>query len=398
MKRSGLAVCTLSGLFALCGCSGSDATSAQPKLGPTSALSVVEVTTVTTVQGSSGVFLSPRPSVAPPSYLEPGSVAPSVSFPGAPSATDRAKVDAALLFKGEAAGSVRWHLDASLAASAPANAPPSVEHFFPRLSTEGASVHWPLELSTLASPDDSGLEADASSEWTGWRAFPGLKVAGAAPPALAASAASLDYDALGVSAPLVLASDGEQMIVTNRSDALISNSLLIYAHPGGVGIRVVSELHPGQQVVTTTGPKEGPISGQLDEARQELSAFFTQSLGAELGVAVAQAKSIPFLETQGMRLVYLLPNLQLPAQITFSEGIAEHRQVVISQAEVLLQTEEASVLSTLATSGSLNVSSATALLGRFTQAKLEYATQSGDAQVSAESSQLLNELEATARE
>ncbi|MEO6603535.1 MAG: hypothetical protein ABIQ16_26870, partial [Polyangiaceae bacterium] len=307
MSRIRLAAGVLGSLFTLNGCAGNGATSIDPQteLASTAVLSVVEVTTVTTVQGSSGAFLSPRSSLAAPAYLQRGSATPSISFPPGPSATDRAKVDIALLFRAAEPGSMHWHLDASLAARSGGGDLPSVEHFFPKLNADQASVSWPLELSARVNAE---FEPAASSEWTGWRAFPGLGVAGSAQPALTASAATLDYDTLGMSAPLVLASSGEDMIVTNRSDAVIWNALLIYSHPGGIGIRVVPELVPGQQLVTTTGPKEGPRSQQLDEARQQMTEFFALSLGDELGGAVAQAKSVPFLETQGMRLVYMLPD------------------------------------------------------------------------------------------
>src|SRR4051812_34957189 len=119
MKRSGVSVWLLSGIFTLGGCSAGEASTSPPpsELGPPSALRVVEVTTVTTVQGSSGDFLSPRPSVVPPAYLEPGSAAPSVSFPEAPSATDRAKLETTLLFQADGPGSASFHLDASLSSS-----------------------------------------------------------------------------------------------------------------------------------------------------------------------------------------------------------------------------------------------------------------------------------------
>ncbi|MEO6603190.1 MAG: hypothetical protein ABIQ16_25110, partial [Polyangiaceae bacterium] len=90
----------------------------------------------------------------------------------------------------------------------------------------------------------------------------------------------------------------------------------------------------------------------------------------------------------------MLPDAQIPAQITFSEGLNEDRRVVISQAEVFLQAAEADVLSSLADNATLDAASAVSLLGRFTQAKLEYAAQSGDEQVSVQSSNLLSALAA----
>src|SRR4051812_2718623 len=174
MKRRGPSLWLLTGIFALGGCGGQGTASPNPdpdpgpdpQLGATSAIHVVEVTTVTTVQSSSGVFLSPRPSVAPPAYLEPGSAAPLVSFPDAPLATDRAKLSTALLFRADVPGSERFRLDATLTPSDGSSAPPSVEHFFPKLNTGATSVRWALELSVPEGTADPELESDSSSEWT----------------------------------------------------------------------------------------------------------------------------------------------------------------------------------------------------------------------------------------
>ena len=375
--------CVLSGVSA-CG-AGTDASQGPQPLGSSAALSVVEVTTLTTVQSSAGIFLSPRPNQVLPPYVERGSAQPDVSFPGAASEMDRAKVDLALLFQvADGAGS-RFRLDASLV-SADDNAAPGVEHFFPALGSVTGSAGWPLELKR------TDAATDGSSEWTGWRAYRGLAVHGQDASTLLAGAATLDYESLTARAPLLLGSDGLDMIVTNRSERAISNALLIYSHPGGIGIRAIPALAPGEQRVTTTGPKEGTADQQLVQARQALSDFFAESLGPSLGSAISEAKSIPFLETQGLRLVYLLEGTQLPMQVGFDQAVAEHRQVVISQGEVLLQADEAGVLSNLAAAPALDAASASSLLGRFTQAKLEFAAKNGDAQVRAESTELLAEL------
>src|SRR4051794_5684825 len=60
-------------------------------------LDIVEVTTVTTVQASSGLFLSPSPQQDLPSYIaHADSGAPLQPIEG----LDRAKVDLAVLFQG----------------------------------------------------------------------------------------------------------------------------------------------------------------------------------------------------------------------------------------------------------------------------------------------------------
>jgi hypothetical protein len=54
------------------------------------------------------------------------------------------------------------------------------------------------------------------------------------------------------------------------------------------------------------GPKERPPEQLLELAQGALGDFFAASVGAELGRAMAEAKSIPFLETQGFRLISML--------------------------------------------------------------------------------------------
>jgi hypothetical protein len=347
-------------------------------------LSVVEVTTVTTVQASSGVFLSPRPQQVRPAYVEQGrDGADQVSVPSVE--LDRAKVDSALLFRADADLPDAVQLQATFS-SLHDQADPLPQHYFPALSAQGATASWPLELMTAAS--DAAL--DAWTEWDGWRAFPGLAV-GAAEADEGAPAATLDYETLGLRSPLVLTSEGEDIIVTNRSQQAIASALLVYSHAGGIGVRVVGDLGPGMQRVTTTGPKEAPATELLDKARLQLEAFFAGSMGANVGMAVARAKSIPFLETQGLRLIYLLDAQQAPAPIGLPDGLDEKRRFVICQAEVLTSAEEASVLGLLDTAR-VELGDVTSQLGRFTRAKLEVARLLGSEHARAEAGALLETL------
>jgi hypothetical protein len=369
-------------LAGLLGCG--EAAEGSPDAETPSGLSAVEVTTVTTVQASSGIFLSPRPQQTRPAYVERGRDGEAqVSVPSAE--LDRAKVDSALLFRSDTDLPETVQLQATFSSLA-GQAEPLPQHYFPALSSDGARANWPLELKAPA----SGAATDAWTEWDGWQAFPGLFV-GAADAAEAAPAATLDYEMLGLQSPLVLSSEGEDILVTNRSQQTIASALLVYSHAGGIGVRVVGDLGPGMQRVTTTGPKEAPAAELLDKARLQLEAFFAGSMGANVGMAVARAKSIPFLETQGLRLIYLLDPQQAPASIALPAGLAEQRRFVLCQAEVLTSAEEANVVGLL-DSSELAASDVTSTLGRFTRAKLEVARLLGSEHAQAEASALLESL------
>lgn len=337
------------------GCSGEDEPAAL------SQLSVVEVTTVTTVQGSSGIFLSPRPQLLRPDYVESGASASAPS--GEPSVEDdRAKVDTALLFR--ASKAQRFSFEATL---------PDVEaqHFYPALSGRT----WPIELLG----DHSDASSDDWTEFAGWRAYGGLTIDDAA-------AATFDYERLGLRSPLVVSMEepssadipveNQTLLVTNRSLQPVARALLIYSHAGGIGVREVGNVAPGRAEMTATGPKEGPATELLDKARGELTDFFAEELGPELAAAVARAKSIPFLETHGLRLIYLLNDADAPAGVGLPTGVGAQRRVCIGQAEVFPQVEEAQVLELL-DADDVSASDVAAELGRFARAKLEVATLNG---------------------
>ena len=385
MMRSWDKLGLVGGAFAgLLGCSQAADPSPEDSGATLSELSAVEVTTVTTVQASTGVFLSPRPQQMRPAYVEQGRDgaaavdAPSVDL-------DRAKVDSALLFSSKKRIAAGLPLLATFS-SLSAEDEPLPQHFFPALEADGPRAAWPLELRAGASQDAT----DLWTEWDGWRAFAGFSI-GAAGSDESAPAATLDYEVLGLQSPLVLTSEGEDIIITNRSEQAIAKVLLVYSHPDGVGVREVLDLGPGMQRVTTTGPKEHNAEVLLQRARAQLAAFFSENMGPELGPAVAQSKSIPFLETQGLRLIYMLDEAQAPAALALPAGLSEQRRFVVAQAEVLAPAEEEHVLGLLDTA-ELTAGELPNQLGRFTRAKLEVARLLGNPHVQQQSADLLQTL------
>jgi hypothetical protein len=129
----------------------------------------------------------------------------------------------------------------------------------------------------------------------------------------------------------------------------------------------------------------------LDLARAQLRDFFAVGVGDELGAAMAEAKSIPFLETQGLRLISVLQESEAPAALAFSRPMTSREHVVVSHSEILKLEEETRILSVVADE-SLAASQVTKELGRFSEGKLEYAAVNGDAAVSARASTLLELL------
>jgi hypothetical protein len=310
-----------------------------------SELRVVEVTTVTTVQGSSGIFLSPHPQQRRPAYVERGVLsdvraAPSVEL-------DRVKVDTALLF--DAAQPSALSFEVGLGDIKP-------QHYFPAVR-EG---RWPIALGGVFES-----EADSWTEWGGWRAFGGVAVE-------TAPAATLDYELVGLESPLVLSAEEGQIVVTNRSAQTIAKTLLVYSHEAGIGIRVVESLAPGMRRITATGPKEHLPSALLALAREQLEGFFSEVAGPDLGRVLAHAKSIPFLETMGLRLIYMLDEAAAPRPVVLPRGVAGQRRFVVAQAEVLAPAEEEHVVSLLR-AGTLQAADLAGVLGRFSRAKLEVA-------------------------
>ena len=371
-------------LFGLSGCG----TAPPAEAGTASAkLEVVQVTTLTTVQASSGLFLSPSPQQDVPSYIALG----EPSTPVEPvDGFDRAKVDLALLFQAPPAGALPA-LQAELSPTSAGEWSP-LEHYFPAVEPTADGAHWPVELfraGALDALDTTGI----SSEWSGWQAFGGLGVRAPMTDGEASAAvATLDFEVRGAPSPLVLTlTDAEQLLVTNQSGQAIERALLIYSHAGGVAVTVVNALGPGASSITTLGPKERPPEQLLELARGALADFFAASVGAELGRAMADAKSIPFLETHGFRLISMLAENQAPADVAFSRPVGTQKRVVVSHSEILKPEEEARLLTVVA-DDTLDAAGVTGTLGRFSEAKLEFAVSSGDATVSGRAATLLGQL------
>lgn len=350
-------------------------------------IGVVQVETVTTVQSSAGSFLSPTPEQSVPAYVERN---PDGSSAAAAEAQERAKIDLALLFRGSDANSVEQQLDARLVAAS-SLAWSNMDHYFPRVEPSTDLVDWPLTVSSVAAAE---LDLGISAEWRGWQDFRGLGVGDRARPGdLSVPAATLDFEARGLSSPLVLTVDNGSLQVTNRSSHAVARALLVYSHSGGVGVTAIGTLDPGERIITILGPKEHPPETLLALARTQLTEFFAASVGTELASAMAAAKSIPFLETQGLRLIALLSDELEPVAVSFSSPVGSQQRVIISHSEILKPEEEARVLDVV-TDPSVDADRALATFGRFTQAKLEFATQSSDPLVSANATSLLNELRA----
>lgn len=367
------------------GCGTSHDAGAPSDEGKTIQLEVVQVTTLTTVQGSSGSFLSPSPQQDVPSYV--GRAAAETAGE-ATNGLDRAKVDLALLFQSSSQARPT-QLDARLRPSGSGEWSP-IEHYFPVVEPVGGGADWPLEVL-----DDSVTPADVSREWSGWQAFGGLSVRQptAARDAIVPSAAvaTLDFEVRGAPSPLVLTGDWDDLVVTNRSGHTIERALLVYSHAGGIGVTEVNQLGPGDSSVTGLAPKEHPAAVLLELARDQLRGFFAARVGEELAAAIADAKSIPFLETQGLRLISMLETSEAPATLELSVPTSMRRHVVVSHSEILKPDEEAHVLSVVADE-TLDAAHVFDELGRFSEGKLEYAVANGDEALGARARALLTEI------
>ncbi len=360
---------------------------AKPEAGPSSEgapIDVVQVTTLTTVQASTGLFLSASPRKAVPDYV--GRAEPALG-PPAVTTLDRAEVDLALLFQTRSAAPLP-ELRAELR-PAGVGEWSAVEHYFPPVESTDLGVGWPIELRREPDAAPTGV----SSEWSGWQAYGGLGVGKPARPSVASAAvATLDFEVRAMPSPLVLTGDVDDLVVTNRSGGVIERALLIYSHPGGVGVTLVSELGPGASSVTGLGPKEHPRERLLALAREDLREFFVESVGEELGAAIADAKSIPFLETPGLRLISLLQNSEAPAKVTVAAA-STHERIVVSHSEILKRDEEVRALEVVA-DVSLDALQVASELGRFSEAKLEYVQSTGGEVLSVRAGTLLTELRA----
>lgn len=367
--------------LALLGCGTSDSQSEAEAWDQN--LAVVQVTTLTTVQASSGLFLSPAAQRDLPSFVERGAaVAPVDPMEG----QYLTKVELALLFLGDPGA--RTELTAELGSSDAGEWSP-VEHSFPVVEPAGSGAVWPIELTRANDVAADGI----STEWSGWQGFGGLGVRAPGADAADAAVAALDFEVRGSPSPLVLSTDLGVLTVRNQSNNPIDRALLIYSHPGGVGVTELTDLRPGASSVTMLGPKEHPPETLLEMARDDLRAFFADSVGPELGAAMADAKSIPFLETQGLRLISLLETREAPTLARFSRQPTSHKNVVVSHSEIFKLEEEQRVVDVVADEA-LEPSQVQSELGRFTEAKLEYVGVSADATVSARARSLLEQLRA----
>jgi hypothetical protein len=370
-------------LLSLGACSASKTEAGPSTADATSAaIDVVQVTTLTTVQASSGLFLSASSRKDAPDYVErSATMTGSVPVP----ALDRAEVDLALLFQARSAAPLP-QLRAELRPAGEGDWS-AVERYFPPVEPNDGSVGWPIQL--RREPD--ATPAGVSSEWSGWQAYGGLGVGAPTRARLpSAAVATLDFEVRGRPSPLVLTGDVDDLVVTNQSGFVIERALLIYSHPGGVGVTLVSELGPGASAVTGLGPKEHPPERLLELAREDLRDFFVDSVGEELGAAIADAKSIPFLETPGLRLISLLQDAESPTKLTVPTA-STHQQVLVSHSEILKRDEEDRALEVVADM-SLDALQVASELGRFTEAKLEYVESVGDDALSLRANTLLGEL------
>jgi len=348
-------------------------------------IDVVQVETITTVQSSAGSFLSPTPERTVPAYVERG-----VAGSSAESAqlAERAKVDIALLFRAQRTGSFNQDLRAQLV-SPSATAWSGLAHCFPHAEPSWTGVSWPLGVSSVGL---SELDSAVSPEWRGWGDFGGLGVrASTGQGGSSAPVATLDFTTTGLSSPLTLSVAGGTLLLTNRSDHAVARALLIYSHPGGVVVTSVDSLAPGERAMTILGPKEHPPEILLDIARRQLTDFFAATVRPELAAAMSSAKSIPFLETQGLRLVALLSEELEPATLSFSIPVSSQQRVVLSHSEILKPEEEARVLGVVM-DPSVGAEQALSTLGRFTEAKLEFAEKNAEVTVSAKATALLAEM------
>lgn len=351
------------------GC-GSDGPSAAPLA--SAGITLTQITTLTTVQASSGQFLSPSAHQNVPDYVLRGGAPES---PGPAVGSKRAKVDVALLFRSESEEPPA--LEAVLEPGAEGERAP-LEHYFPDVAAETPSVRWPLQPFRR----DAAESLEVSSEWGGWRAFGGLHVRQPDASDAGAPAATLDYEMRGAPSPLVLSlNESDELVVTNQSGQGVERALLVYSHPGGVAVTTLGALGPGASRITTLGPKEQPPEVLLERARAVLADFFASSVEPALAEAMAAAKSTPFLETQGFRLISILGAAQSPARLRVAGATVATQEVVVSHSEILKVEEEARVMSVVS-NASLGDSAVTEQLGRFAEGKLELAATSSEAAVS----------------
>lgn len=371
--------------LALLGCGSSDEPDPDAENWEAS-LAVVQVTTLTTVQASSGLFLSPTAQRDLPSFVERGAATTPVEPVEGQNLT---KVELALLFPGTGGPSIKLTADLGAPDSDEGEWSP-VEQSYPLTESTLYGTTWPLELT---GSDDVTTEG-VSTEWSGWKDFGGQGVrAPGADGAASAAVAALDFEVRGFPAPLVLSVEQGELTVHNQSRGRIDRALLVYSHPGGVGVTEIRDLGPGASSVTTLGPKEHPPETLLEMARDDLRAFFSDSVGPELAAAMADAKSVPFLETQGLRLISLLDVTEAPTIVGFSRRPASHKNVVVSHSEIFKLEEEQRMVGVVADE-TLDPSQVQGELGRFTEAKLEYVSLSADAAVSERAKTLLEQLRA----
>lgn len=342
-------------------------------------LVVTEVSSLLTVQSSSGVALSPTPRRPQPEYLS--------VYRLERVASTRARVDIELLFRSDMLSDERspatldgtfeldglWHADRHRFAE-----------LYPALDVSANQGRWQVSLLPGAA-----ISSDDHSEWSGWGTYGGITV-GSAASTSTAPGASLAAELSGVVHPLTLRFEDNTVFVTNGTAHTFQTVLLIKSHAGGVGLRVLEDLSPGVTIETGFGPKELGYWDLLDRAQSEVQAFWANQLDDDLSRALTAARTAPWLQEYGVRAVALLDDAGA-APVDFEDASAVNH-VTVLHAEVLPDDEEQRVLDALAQGSVRDAASAVQAFGRFTEAKLEVAAVSAEPAIAELATELLKQL------
>jgi hypothetical protein len=348
-------------------------------------LQVTDVSVLTTVQSSKGKRLTASPARALPAFVQ--------TFATLDASVATSTVDITLVFKSETARSSgqAFSVSGSIESANVQGGSASLREVYPSVVGAASTVDWVLRLSAPAAAEALISEFP---EWFGWRAYGGLLVQANAEIVGfdGAPGATLSMAIQGAAPSFALENDGETVFVDNNTQQAFGKLLLVKSHDGGIGITVLNSVKPGDHIETLFGPKEGNTVLQLTEARNTLRAFFAEQLSDTLADTLTEAKSGPFLEVKGVRLIGLVES-PMAAPVRFALPVnAQH--VAVVHAEVLLSEEEQRVEQLLLQTPPSDVASAVSALGRFTQAKLQLASESADPDVRARAVQLLTDLSA----
>lgn len=357
-----------------------------------SKLELVQVTTVTTLQAPDGTFISPVPLRSVPKFV---SQREATQDPDAAFTKDPAQLDLALLFQGgNTGGSAPVALDAKFSLPELAGGQGVwVQSVFPgTLTSEGDAASWPIFLHR-STPNAS--VATEYLEWTGWQTFGGWSIGTAQGGAedVLAPAATLDLRMGAYSAPLVVTTDGVDVTIKNRSAQAFERMLLVYSHEGGIGVRVIDDLPELATVSVLLGPKEGPNYLQLQVAQERLTELFLEPLGDAIAPALARARSVPLLETQGLRVIALSRGVAGEGAEVSTGAVTTTTTIELIHAEVI-EPKEADRVQTLLAGDEIAVADLAVVLGRFAEAKLELASRTSDSVVASRALNLLSQLRA----